>query len=172
LRSLFKGGRRVPTTKLRGFLLLNLIASLKFLRRASLRYRVETQWIEAWLAAIQAAAREDYDLACEIAALQGLVKGYGETHERGLRSYSEIMAQMPALAARADAAAIVKKLRAAALADDTGAALKRKLDIAQPGRSGAVSSVEKAGSPAAVAPTKMAFGEDGDSPLAPPENGP
>lgn len=127
LRPFFTGGRRVPTTKLRGFLFLNFLGSLKFLRRASLRYDVESGRIESWLAAIRTAATENYDLACEIDALQGLIKGYGDTHERGLRSYNAITAQLPAISIRADAAATVRKLRDAALKDEDGVILEKGL---------------------------------------------
>ncbi|MEX0645438.1 MAG: indolepyruvate oxidoreductase subunit beta family protein, partial [Parvularculaceae bacterium] len=127
LSPFFRGGRRVPTTKLRGFLLLNLLGSLKFMRRASLRYRVENERIDAWLAAIGETAAKNYDLACEVAALQGLIKGYGETHARGLASYSAIMAALPALGGRADASALVRKLRDAALKDEEGVFLKKEI---------------------------------------------
>jgi indolepyruvate ferredoxin oxidoreductase, beta subunit len=49
-----------------------------------------------------------------------LVKGYGDTHERGWASFSRISALVPGLAGTANAAAQLRSLREAALADDSG----------------------------------------------------
>ena len=124
LKPLFASGRRVPTGKLRGFILLYLLAALRPTRRASLRYRRETAAMNAWLSRIAAAARIDYGLAVEVVLCQTLVKGYGDTHARGMRSFDAIMAEFDA--GRADAAR-VRTLRDAALADEAGETLKGQL---------------------------------------------
>jgi len=49
-----------------------------------------------------------------------MVKGYGDTHQRGEKSFDAVMNVLPRLRQRNDAAACLKKLREAALADDTG----------------------------------------------------
>ncbi|MGB9242362.1 MAG: hypothetical protein WCC03_03340, partial [Candidatus Acidiferrales bacterium] len=46
--------------------------------------------------------------------------GYGDTHAQGEKNYEAIMAALPALRGKANAALQLKKLREAALADDTG----------------------------------------------------
>lgn len=124
LKPLFSNGRRVSTGKLGGFILLYLVAGLRPTRRASLRYRRETVAMTDWLGRIKAVAQADYDLAVEIALCQALVKGYGDTHARGTRSFEAIMAEIDA--GRADAAR-VRTLRAAALADEAGDTLKTQL---------------------------------------------
>jgi indolepyruvate ferredoxin oxidoreductase beta subunit len=124
LKPLFTRGRRVATAKLRGFLLLSLLAALRPLRRGSLRHVRETRELDAWLERIGAASRRDYDLAVEIALCQSLVKGYGDTHARGMRSFHAIMAEVDGGAATAER---VRALRAAALADEAGTALQAAL---------------------------------------------
>jgi indolepyruvate ferredoxin oxidoreductase beta subunit len=124
LKPLFSNGRRVSTGKLGGFVLLYLVAGLRPTRRASLRYRRETVAMTAWLSRIQATAPSDYNLAVEIALCQALVKGYGDTHARGMGSFNAIMAEIDA--GRAGAVR-VRALRAAALADEAGQTLQTQL---------------------------------------------
>jgi indolepyruvate ferredoxin oxidoreductase beta subunit len=116
-------GRVVKTSSLRGFLLLYLVASLKPLRPRSLRYGVEQKYLEEWLATVHGLAATHYDLAVETAAVRNLVKGYGDTHERGRARFDTLMGLLPALAQRPGGAAQLASLRKAANADDTGAAL-------------------------------------------------
>ena len=131
-RRLFAGafaeGRRVTTSRLGGFLLLFGLARLRRLRPASHRYRVETARIEAWLASATNAARADYDLGVEVIRLQRLVKGYGETHERGLRSYGAILQVLGGLVERRGAAAAARTLAEAALKDESGRLLAREIE--------------------------------------------
>ena len=124
LGAVLGGGRRLPTSKLRGFLLLRLVASLRVMRRATYRFGVEQARIDEWLSTVKNEAAGDYALACEIAALPRLIKGYGETHERGLGNYSAVMAALGRVRAQADPAKTLAALRDAALADEQGAALK------------------------------------------------
>jgi indolepyruvate ferredoxin oxidoreductase, beta subunit len=122
---LFRNGRHVHTTQLRWFLILRLIASLRPFRPWSLRYREEQERITAWLARIEnKAVAGDRDLALEITRCQRLIKGYGDTFDRGLRNYHLIMGEIDA--ARADAAR-ARTLRDLALSDETGAALNAAL---------------------------------------------
>ena len=114
-------GRTVETTSIGGFLLLYLTAGLRRFRPRSLRYQVEQARIEVWLAEIRSV--RDPDLALAIAECQQLVKGYGDTHARGLANYEAVMATLPRIAGKPDAAERLSKLRQAALADDSGSKL-------------------------------------------------
>jgi len=116
-------GRVVKTSSLRGFLLLYIVASLKPLRPRSLRYGVEQEYLHQWLATVLRVAATNYDLAVEVAAARNLVKGYGDTHERGRTRYDTLIGLLPSLIGRAEGAAQLAALRKAANADDTGAAL-------------------------------------------------
>ncbi|NOX95288.1 MAG: indolepyruvate oxidoreductase subunit beta family protein [Alphaproteobacteria bacterium] len=124
LERLLGEGRRVSTTKLRGFLMLNMLASLRFMRRKSYRYEIEQQRITNWLERIKGAASEDYSLACELAGLQCLIKGYGDTHARGVRNLNDIMSAFESVRALPNAAVRLRELRDAALKDEGGVALK------------------------------------------------
>ncbi len=120
-------GRVIPTTSLGGFLMLRTLASMRRWRRATLRYVRENEAIERWLARIDSTASTDPELATEIARCQRLVKGYGDTHERGSRNFETLMAAIDRIAGRDDAAATLRALHEAALADDEGDALRRQL---------------------------------------------
>jgi indolepyruvate ferredoxin oxidoreductase beta subunit len=118
-------GRKVKTSSVHGFLLLYMVASLKPLRPRSLRWIDEQKRQDAWLAKVVEIAREDYPLAVEAAHLIGLVKGYGDTHERGREKYVALMALIPKLRAGGNAAAALAGLRKAAMADESGEGLKK-----------------------------------------------
>ncbi len=120
-------GRKIRTTTLPGFLLLYIIACLRPLRRRLLRHGREMEAIKSWLATIQRVAAVDYALAVEIARCQRLVKGYGDTHARGLGNFNFIMGRLDVIQAGTKPAAVLKQLRDAALADEFGAELKKVL---------------------------------------------
>jgi indolepyruvate ferredoxin oxidoreductase beta subunit len=128
----FTGGRQIRSTTVSGFLLLRALAGLRRWRRATWRFRQENARIEAWLAAIERHAATRYALAVEFARSQRLVKGYGETHERGWRNFSAITQQLELLASRADGAVLLSRLQEAALADEEGSALAREIAAYSP----------------------------------------
>jgi indolepyruvate ferredoxin oxidoreductase beta subunit len=118
-----KSGRVVKTSTIHGFLLMYVVASLKGTRRRSLRYANEQKFLQEWLATILNVAPANVALATEIAMTRTLVKGYSDTHERGRRNYNALMRMLPQIMETPDPAATLARLRKAALADDTGAAL-------------------------------------------------
>lgn len=120
-------GRIVQTTSLRGYLQLYVIASLRRWRRRSLRFVKEQQWINEWLVHIPVLAQENYALALQFAECPRMVKGYGDTHVHGKQSFDAVMSAVPKLRRMDDAAEKLKKLREAALADDTGEQLAHAL---------------------------------------------
>jgi indolepyruvate ferredoxin oxidoreductase, beta subunit len=123
---LFAKGRIIQTSSLRGYLLLWFVAGLRRWRRGTLRFSVEQTRIEAWLADIRATAASDVALAVEIARCQRLVKGYGDTHERGWKNFSSLRGVWANRMPRVDAGTLVA-LRDAALADEQGLALRAAL---------------------------------------------
>jgi indolepyruvate ferredoxin oxidoreductase beta subunit len=120
-------GKVVETTSLHGFLQLYLLASLRPSRRRSLRFHREHQRIREWLAPIPELAAENYALAREVAECPRLVKGYGDTHLRGTRNFDALMEALPKLRPLPDAATRLRRLREAALADETGQKLAEAL---------------------------------------------
>ncbi|HKB53328.1 MAG TPA: indolepyruvate oxidoreductase subunit beta family protein [Ramlibacter sp.] len=121
-----RGGRVIRTTSLRGFLTLYAISRLKRWRRGTLRFAMETQRIERWLGQIERAAAINQRLAAEVAQCQRLVKGYSDTHARGLHSFETVMAAVERAGA-ALAPATLRELREAALADEHGHQLRATL---------------------------------------------
>ncbi len=124
---------RVKTTSLSGYARLRALAALRPLRPRTYRYGREQAAIEAWLDAVVAAAKIAPALALEIVECARLIKGYGDTHERGSRNYAAIEARViaPTLAGVLPlhrALDAIASARAAALADPEGDALARTLD--------------------------------------------
>jgi indolepyruvate ferredoxin oxidoreductase, beta subunit len=133
----FTAGRQIKTRTVRGFLMLYLLAGLRRWRRGTLRFHEENARIEEWLGKIEWAAADNYSLAVEVAKAQRLVKGYGETHERGWRNFSTIVGQVDVLVGRSDGAQVMGRLIEAALADEEGVALRREIQALAQARIGA-----------------------------------
>ena len=127
LRRFFGKGRLHRTYSLRGFLQLAALASLRPMRRLTMRYDIEHRRIRDWLARIAAAAPHAPELALEIARCQRLLKGYSDTQERGWRSFARIMEFVADAPVNGQTAQIVARLHAAALADEQGTGLEREL---------------------------------------------
>ncbi len=120
-------GRIIKTSGLPGFLMLYVLASLRPMRRSSLRYRNENLAIAAWLQRVdETAARGDYRMAVEIVECQRLIKGYGDTHERGMRNFTTLMQVLDA-SPQACTPERLRLLREAALADENGNKLRALL---------------------------------------------
>jgi indolepyruvate ferredoxin oxidoreductase beta subunit len=120
-------GRIVKTTSIGGFLLLYALAKLKPLRRSSLRFASEQAALANWLNLVAATARADYPLAVQIARMRSLVKGYGETHERGQAKFGKLVVVVPRLLGRSNSGATLEGLIKAALADEGGQALDKAI---------------------------------------------
>ena len=106
--------------------MLHAVAGMKRWRRSTTRYAAENAAIEAWLARIAATATTHPALAVEVAQCQRLVKGYSDTHERGVRNFETVMAALQK-AGPALAPATLRELREAALADEQGSKLAATL---------------------------------------------
>ena len=116
-------GRRVRTGHVSGFLALYALASLRRFRRGTLRHRRERAHLDAWLDLAARHVEANYDLAAQILAARRLVKGYSDTHTRGLSKYDRVIGALPKLAPRADGADWLRRLIQAALLDEEGVAL-------------------------------------------------
>lgn len=120
-------GRRVRTDTIRGFGMLWLVAGRKPHRRGTLRHRIEVEHRDRWLDLVRATIPKDYALAVEILNCRRLIKGYSDTHIRGHSKFDRVLAALPMLAGRADAADWIRRLREAALKDEKGNALEGAL---------------------------------------------
>jgi indolepyruvate ferredoxin oxidoreductase beta subunit len=123
LARIFRKGRRLRTDTLRAFLTLHFLGGLKNYRLKTRRHAVEAAHLEAWLDASLKHRAQDYGLAVEMLKNRRLIKGYSDTHTRGLGKFDRVMAAADLLAGRDDAAEWMARLREAALQDPEGTAL-------------------------------------------------
>lgn len=123
---LFGKGRNISTNKVVGYVFLSLLARFRRWRPHTLRYQVQQRHIDEWLDAIEATAAQDYQGAVALANSIEIVRGYGDTYERGLSRYREMLAAA-AHAETGQRAAILRRLHAAALADEEGRAFQAAL---------------------------------------------
>lgn len=119
LTRLFDRGRRVRSDSVIGFGMLYLLAGLRGYRRRTWRHTVETRHIESWLDNIVRTAPQDYALAVQIAASRRLIKGYSDTHARGLSKFARVHEGIDLVRGREDAADWARRLIEAALASET-----------------------------------------------------
>jgi indolepyruvate ferredoxin oxidoreductase beta subunit len=123
LDGLVNRGRRVRTDRVGGYLSLYLLGGLRRWRRGTLRHHLEMEWIEDWLARVLAEVSTNPLLALEILRFRRLVKGYSDTHARGMSKYDRVLAAIDLVRHRKDAADWARRLREAALQDEAGKAL-------------------------------------------------
>lgn len=107
-------GLHLRTDTLRGFLMLCSLRALRPLRRKTSRFAQEHAAIGRWLDAITHALPGP--AALELALCGNLVKGYGETSQRGHRNLAGILQQ----AQQGASADQIRSARVAALADPEG----------------------------------------------------
>lgn len=122
-------GVHVATTNVTGYLLLRAMAKMGALRRRSLRYAQEQALIEEWCAAMRASLTRSPDFAGALAELPRLLKGYGQTHQRGKANYAAVFEKIvkPAIQTGSEAqeGARLRQAIAAALADPESEALSK-----------------------------------------------
>ncbi|WP_027534904.1 indolepyruvate oxidoreductase subunit beta family protein [Bradyrhizobium sp. WSM3983] len=113
-------GRRVRTYSLPWFLALYVVGGLRGLRRRSLRHAVETDHRDHWLKDAMDAVGINYQLGVEILQCRRMVKGYSDTHSRGLSKFDKTLAAIKLVEQREDAADWARRLREVALKDGPG----------------------------------------------------
>ncbi len=128
LDRLFNKGRRLRTHTLRSFLMLHVLGGLKDYRLRTRRHAVEVAHLETWLRDSLAVLAQDYALAVELLKNRRLVKGYSDTHVRGLSKFAKVMGAAALLNGRDDAAEWMCRLREAALQDPEGDALNGAIE--------------------------------------------
>jgi len=120
---LFSRGRRMRTHSIRAFGMLHVLGGMRRYRLRTLRHSYEVAHLELWLERVHAVAPKDYALAVEILRNRRLIKGYSDTHVRGLTKFDKVMDGAALLEGRHDAAEWTARLREAALKDEKGEAL-------------------------------------------------
>ncbi|WP_458789601.1 indolepyruvate oxidoreductase subunit beta family protein [Yoonia sp. MH D7] len=124
----FDKGRRIRTDSLFGYLSLWFVSSLRPIRRSLLRHDSEMAHMNMWFATVLNIAETDTALASETLANYRLIKGYSDTHVRGMSKFARVMSAVDLLNGRADAADWMRRLRTAALDDVEGDKLDGALE--------------------------------------------
>jgi indolepyruvate ferredoxin oxidoreductase, beta subunit len=128
-------GVQLATSSVSGLLVMRLMASLRVLRRRSARFAEEQALMARWAAALEAAQKQDSELAKELASLPKLIKGYSDTHARGKASFVNILERVaePSLKQPTpDAAHQLRNAMRAALANPDGHELLQVLGLPKP----------------------------------------
>ena len=124
LHWLFNKGSRLRTDRLLVFAILNALGGLKRYRLKTRRHTVETAHLENWIKNCKAVSNTDYALAIQLLKNYRLIKGYSDTHMRGLSKFATVMSASKLLKGRKDAAEWMARLRTAALQDEGGLELE------------------------------------------------
>ena len=124
-------GRMLRTDRLLPFAQLYILGGLRKYRRGTLRHTIEKEHMENWLDQAMTYRKIDYALGVEALRNRRLVKGYSDTHARGLSKFDRVMDGLALLEGRDDAAHWCKLLREAALADEKGDQLEGALKTVQ-----------------------------------------
>ncbi len=124
---IFNKGRRLRTDSLGSFLVLYILGGLRGYRQRTLRHAQEMAHLDGWLKLALGYLQSNYDLAVEVIRCRRLVKGYSDTHARGLSKFDRVMEGIALVASRGDAADWARRLREAALKDEEGKALDEVL---------------------------------------------
>lgn len=119
----FDKGRRLRSDSLGAFVMLYVLGGLKGWRRKTLRHQQEQQHLQQWLDKALAIRAGNYDLGVEVLRCRRLVKGYSDTHSRGLSKFDRVLAGIDLITQRSDAADWARRLREAALQDEEGTSL-------------------------------------------------
>ncbi|UWR24510.1 indolepyruvate oxidoreductase subunit beta family protein [Sulfitobacter sp. S190] len=119
----FGKGRRLRTDGLFAFFVLHTLGGLKNYRLRTRRHQVEMDHLQNWLERSLSYCDTDYALSVELLRCRRLIKGYSDTHARGLGKFDTVMNAAEILHGRDDAAEWIARLREAALQDPDGRAL-------------------------------------------------
>ena len=119
----FGSGRHLRSDRLWSYTLFYLIGGMSRWRRGTLRHAEERAHLERWLGLARHYLPQNYDLAVEVLRCRRLIKGYSDTHSRGQSKFDQVIAALPLIAQREDAADWIRRLREAALKDEEGKAL-------------------------------------------------
>ena len=124
IERMFGKGRHLRTDTLPAFTMLHVLGGLKRYRLRTRRHELETAHLNAWLERALAQVDRNYPLAVEVLKCRRLIKGYSDTHARGLSKFDTVLAAVDLLQHRDDAAVWIARLREAALQDSDGTALE------------------------------------------------
>jgi len=87
----FEGrGMKINSLSVTGFLILKFLSFFRFIRKSSFRYQEEQKSIEEWLNVVNKSIKVSVGFAEGLADMPQILKGYGDTWERGKLKYDKI----------------------------------------------------------------------------------
>lgn len=110
-------GRRWRSDAMAPFIMLYAMGGMRRWRRSLLRHEREIAHRDRWLAAAESQLSANYDLAVEILNARRLIKGYSDTHSRGLSKFDRVLEGIELVKHRPDAAQWARRLLTAALSN-------------------------------------------------------
>ena len=116
-------GRRWRSDAFGPFLILYMLGGMRRWRRKLLRHEHEVKHLESWLGSAIGSLSRDYGTAVATLKARRLIKGYSDTHARGLSKFDRVMSGIALVEGRRDAAEWADRLIAAALSDAKSDAL-------------------------------------------------
>jgi indolepyruvate ferredoxin oxidoreductase beta subunit len=125
LRHRLNVGMRVTTTSVAGFAPMWMLSRLRGWRPHTLRYAEEQARIEAWLDAVRRSLSADRDVALMVARSAKMVRGYSDTHARGVAKHGLLLSKLDECLAAPEPAAAFRPLLDAAMDDPEGDSLER-----------------------------------------------
>ncbi|MGI9390080.1 MAG: indolepyruvate oxidoreductase subunit beta family protein [Boseongicola sp.] len=131
-------GVRLRSNGVFGYWMLRFVASLKRIRRKSLRFAREQSAIDRWMRAMEVALPNSPGFAEGLAELPRVLKGYSDTLMRGRAAYDRITESIVDPAVKSgfnpNDAVLLRAAISAALADDSHTKLSQILDGGAAGR--------------------------------------
>ncbi len=123
-----KSGWALPVTlashTLTGTLLLRAVAALRHLRPLSSRYAQEQQQIDEWISAVTEGAVQHWQLGYELGLCGRLIKGYGDTNDRGRDTLLHLIRYLGrANAPASQRAEAIRRAREVSLSEEAGSGL-------------------------------------------------
>ncbi|NJM81511.1 MAG: hypothetical protein HC844_02595 [Tabrizicola sp.] len=116
----FNRGRHLRSDHLWAYVQLYVLGGMKRRRLGSLRHAEEMAHLDHWIGVALQYLPQNYDLATEVIRCRRLVKGYSDTHSRGLSKFDRVLEGIALICLREDAADWARRLREAALKDEEG----------------------------------------------------
>lgn len=118
-------GMHVNTTSVGGYLPMWFLSKLKRWRRRTLRHAEEQARIDRWLDAVISTRAVNADVALMVARSAKMVRGYSDTHARGVAKHARLLDRLEVCLASPDPVAAFRPLLDAAMNDPEGDSLER-----------------------------------------------
>ena len=83
-------GMKINSLSISGFILLKFLSSFRYIRPISLRYKEEQKNIDIWIDNIVLSLNKSLSFTEGLADMPQILKGYGDTWDRGLKKYNKI----------------------------------------------------------------------------------